>query len=170
MLLPNPCRCLLGGVSALALIGCTAEPDADNASPAPSDGPDGVSRELSPESLEMVETAWLSVSADGAVYSTFLDPDGRYRDVRDGAVVYTGSWEQNAARELCFRPDQGAGGCWSHGAPGLDGVMQARSRAGRTIALKRISYTAPVPATEDQDGAQSEAQDLEANANSGSGG
>ena len=89
----------------------------------------------------MAETAWLSVSEEGAVYTTFLDPDGRYRDLRDGQIVHTGSWEQNASSELCFSPDNGAGACWKHGSPGLDGVMRATNRAGRAIEVKRITYT-----------------------------
>ena len=110
--------------------------------------------ELSPESLVMAETAWLSVSSAGAVYTTFLDPDGRYRDLRDGQVVYTGSWEQNAASELCFTPDTGRGTCWRHGLPGLDGVMRATDRDGRAIEVKRISYAPPSAPEGDTEGSQ----------------
>jgi len=96
----------------------------------------------------MAETAWLSVSEEGVVYTTFLDPDGRYRDIRDGQIAYQGTWEQNASSELCFSPDNAMGACWEHGAPGLDGVMRATNRAGRSIEVKRITYTpraAPAP-------------------------
>ncbi|MEL6237610.1 MAG: hypothetical protein AAFQ90_03345 [Pseudomonadota bacterium] len=149
---------LVTGWGALALAACSEPVDTADATSAPS-GPASSpasattsepGNELSPESLEMAESGWLSVSVDGAVYSTFLDPDGRYRDVRDGAVVYTGTWVQNAARELCFTPNQGTSACWSHGAPGLDGVMQATNQAGRAIALKQITYQPPEPAADEQ--------------------
>ena len=96
----------------------------------------------------MAETAWLSVSDDGVVYKTYLDPDGRYRDIRDGEVAYSGTWEQSASGELCFDPDSGAAACWAHGSPGLDGLMRATRPDGRAIELKRISYTPPKAAPE----------------------
>ncbi|MEO0588923.1 MAG: hypothetical protein AAFZ11_00035 [Pseudomonadota bacterium] len=125
----------------LLITGCSAASSPDEAEPASDPSSPSDASELSAESLVMAETAWLSVSEEGAVYTTFLDPDGRYRDLRDGQIVHTGSWQQNASSELCFSPDNGTGACWEHGSPGLDGVMRATNRAGRSIEVKRITYT-----------------------------
>lgn len=143
-----------GGMAILLTTGCSAPSSPDEAEPSPDPSSSSGASELSAESLVMAETAWLSVSEEGVVYTTFLDPDGRYRDIRDGKIAYQGAWEQNASSELCFSPDNGSGACWEHGAPGLDGVMRATNRAGRAIELKRITYTppvapAPVPAPSD---------------------
>ena len=130
-----------GGMAVLLIAGCSAGSSPEEAEPAPEPGSDSGTSELSAESLVMAETAWLSVSEEGVVYTTLLDPDGRYRDIRDGKIAYQGTWEQNASSELCFSPDKGMGACWEHGAPGLDGVMRATNRAGRSIEVKRITYT-----------------------------
>ena len=139
--------------SALAMLllpACSGESGAD-ASGLPSGEETGAAGELSAESLVMAETAWLSVSADGAVYTTFLDPDGRYRDLRDGEIVFAGNWEQNASGRLCFAPDQGKLACWSHGSPGLNGEMRATNEEGYAIEVKRITYTpSPEPDAESE--------------------
>ncbi|MEM6856917.1 MAG: hypothetical protein AAF559_03525 [Pseudomonadota bacterium] len=132
-----------GGMAILLISGCSASSSPEEAEPPPEPDSASGTSELSAESLVMAETAWLSVSEEGVVYTTFLDPDGRYRDVRDGEIAYQGTWEQNASSELCFSPDTGIGACWEHGAPGLDGVMRATNRAGRSVEVKRISYIPP---------------------------
>lgn len=103
---------------------------------------------LSDESLVMAETAWLSITEDGEVYTTFLDGDGRYRDVSGGEVRFRGAWEQSADRELCFTPDKGQGTCWAHKAPGLNGTMRATASDGRLIEVKKVAYTPPAPEQE----------------------
>ena len=134
----------IAAVLALALLaGCAAEDTSGEGEGEAS--PEGAASEspLSQESLVMAETAWLSVSEAGEVFTTYLDPDGRYRDERGGQVVYSGTWEQNPNRELCFMPDSGEGACWAHSSPGLDGVMRATSGQGRAIEAKKVVYTAP---------------------------
>lgn len=147
---------IMGSLSALALAGCSAQTSPSDSATSPEDAAPSASGEPSPQNLEMAQTAWLSVSDDGVVYTTFLDADGRYRDIQGGALAFTGAWEQSAARELCFIPDEGAGTCWSHGAPGLDGIMRATNSAGRAIALKSIAYTPPPAPEESEDGAQAD--------------
>lgn len=104
----------------------------------------------------LTETAWLSVSEDGAVFTTFLDPDGRYRDLRNGEPAYAGDWSERPDGKLCFTPDAGQGGCWAIGAPGDGGEMRATNSDGRAITLKRITYAPPMrdnaDAPEDADG------------------
>ena len=139
-------RTITVALAVILVAGCSAE-DGSGAADAAADGAEGQST-LSAESLEVAETAWLSVSADGDVFTTYLDLDGRYRDERGGEIVYGGTWEQNASRQLCFTPDSGEGDCWSHGAPGLNGVMRAKDSEGREIAVKRVAYTAPAGASE----------------------
>ncbi|MDJ0978246.1 MAG: hypothetical protein QNI87_06900 [Erythrobacter sp.] len=128
---------------ALALAGCEApdgSSDSNSAAPGEADAsPDTPSQER----VAMAETAWLAVGAQGEVFTTFIDPDGRYRDFVNGELRFTGAWEQNADRDLCFSPDTGDGDCWSHGGPGLDGVMRITNSAGRAIEIKRIAYTPP---------------------------
>ncbi|MEO1730496.1 MAG: hypothetical protein AAFR64_07130 [Pseudomonadota bacterium] len=138
----------------LLLPACSGESGADP-SGLPSGEDAGVatsSGELSAESLVIAQTAWLSVSTDGAVYTTFLDPDGRYRDIRDGEIVFAGSWEQNTSGRLCFAPDQGKGACWEHGSPGLNGEMRATNEDGYAIEVKRITYTPPPQPEEEAEG------------------
>ena len=151
-------RTLMAGLATALLASCASEepagssasqpPTASSApasSSAPDAAPNGASPEQTspPESLAIAQTAWLSVSTDGAVFVTFLDADGRYRDTRDGAVVYSGRWEQTPGGQLCFTPDNGIGGCWTYGGPGRDGVMQASGDIGRTIELKSVAYAPP---------------------------
>ncbi|MEM7688662.1 MAG: hypothetical protein AAF291_06545 [Pseudomonadota bacterium] len=130
------------GAAAGLLAGCAAEDTSDTPnSEATADGSgEAANGALSAVSLEMAETAWLSISEEGEVFTTYLDPDGRYRDERGGTRVYSGTWEQNPDRELCFSPETGEGECWAHGAPGLDGVMRATSASGREIEVRRVTY------------------------------
>jgi len=139
---------------ALALAGCSAPEStigAQNSQPSAAPTSDS---QMSEESLVMSETGWLSVSDDGEVYKTYLDPDGRYRDMRDGAIAFTGAWEQTASGELCFDPDAGTSTCWSHGSPGLDNTMRAENPVGRAIELRRIAYAPPQQSAEGEDGAE----------------
>ena len=121
--------------------GCAGEETAEAEPATTSDAaPDTAS---SSENMEMAQTAWLTVSEDGEVFTTYLDADGRYRDKRRGEIVYGGTWEQSGSDELCFTPDAGTGGCWTHKSPGLDGVMRATDADGRAIEVKKVTYTAP---------------------------
>ena len=131
---------MVAGLTGLLATGCSS----GGASEAETATPNGeATDQLSAESLAMAETAWLSVSADGSVYSTYLDPDGRYRDTSNGEVVFAGSWEQSTPGQLCFNPDAGESVCWAHKSPGLGGVMRATHPDGHAIELKRIAYAPP---------------------------
>jgi len=137
----HPRSFFLAALSLALLPGCAAEEASEEGeASADSASPEG---ELSAESLVMAETAWLSVTEEGEVFTTYLDGDGRYRDVRGGEVIYSGAWEQNQDRELCFTPNGAQSTCWAHGAPGLNGVMRAMNSAGRAIEVKKVVYTTP---------------------------
>ncbi|MEO0689883.1 MAG: hypothetical protein AAFY51_06215 [Pseudomonadota bacterium] len=145
-----PCLVFMG------LAACSADSESSATEALTTSGSTNPPNELSAESLKMAETAWLSVSEDGVAYTTLLDPDGRYRDLLDGDVAFTGSWEQTSGGVLCFMPDDAPSTCWSHGAPGLNGVMRAKNGAGREIALKQIAYTPPAAPQSDEAEAESE--------------
>ena len=140
---------VLASLSLPLVSGCAAEEVAEiSEDTQDSASPEG---ELSAESLVMADTAWLSITEQGEVFTTYLDGDGRYRDVRGGEVIYGGVWEQNQDRELCFTADAGESTCWAHGAPGLNGVMRATNGAGRAIEVKKVVYTAPPVLGDDQE-------------------
>ncbi len=138
-------RAVPAATAALLLAACAAEEASESEASGAGESAEAEST-LSAESLVMAQTAWLSVSADGEVFTTFLDDDGRYRDLRGGELSFAGSWQQNDQNELCFTPDQGEGECWTHRSPGLNGVMRATNRAGRAIEVKRVAYV-PVTAS-----------------------
>lgn len=145
---------LTASAAPFLLVACAeadSEAQGEDAAPQATDEP-----ELSAESLVMAQTAWLSVTADGEVFTTYLDPDGRYRDLHEGEVRYSGTWKQNDTRNLCFTPDDGEGSCWTHKSPGLDGMMRATNRAGRAIEVRRVAYEPP-SAAEPQPEAEADA-------------
>ncbi|KEO85569.1 hypothetical protein EH30_13710 [Erythrobacter sp. JL475] len=93
--------------------------------------------------ISFSETAWLTVGVDGAVQTTFFDADGRYRDLRNGALTAQGGWERRGDGMLCFEPDTGSGACWDTGPVDDKGEAIATDTAGKRIAIKRVAYIAP---------------------------
>ncbi|MEX0341943.1 MAG: hypothetical protein AB3N06_05105, partial [Erythrobacter sp.] len=92
-------------------------------------------------------TAWRAVAADGARYTTFLDPDGTYRDLRNGDHWQTGSWTYSGdtqGRILCFTPsdENGVELCWEPDRMSGD-TLRAESDSGVTIELERVEYVLP---------------------------
>ena len=76
------------------------------AAPSPAPAPDG-----------FAATAWRALAADGARYTTYLDQDGTYRDLRNGDPWQTGEWtyaDGEDGKRLCLRPDADTGieRCW----------------------------------------------------------
>lgn len=103
------------------------------------------------------DTAWRSVSEDGARYTTMLDRDGTYRDLRNGDPWQQGSWtyaEDENRKELCFVPDaeNGVERCWTPGRM-EDDTLIATGRGERRIELQRVDYQPPeiVDAEEGED-------------------
>ena len=95
---------------------------------------------------EYAETAWRATSEDGARYTTYLDRDGTYRDLRNGDPWQTGQWTFNSTGEqrLCFTPDaeDGAERCWTPQSMQGD-TMVATGGGDRRIELTRIDYQLP---------------------------
>ena len=92
-------------------------------------------------------TAWRALAADGARYTTYLDADGTYRDLRNGDPWQTGKWthaDSPQGRLLCFTPDHdnGVERCWEPDRMS-DGAMRAESETGHSIELERVEYSLP---------------------------
>ena len=92
-------------------------------------------------------TAWRALAADGARYTTYLDADGTYRDLRNGDPWQTGTWDHvdsPQGRLLCFTPDHdnGVERCWEPGRMS-EGTMRAESETGLSIELERVEYSRP---------------------------
>lgn len=101
--------------------------------------------EPSPEELAMVNTAWRVIGEDGAIYTTFFDPDGHYRDIRNGEPWHDGGWERIDDQRLCFTPSDEAlaGACWRLGKHKKNGTMRVTSEEGREVLLQQVTYLAP---------------------------
>lgn len=130
---------------ALAAMACTPaeeEPATEGEAPAaeasgkPVEGP-------APEVF--AGTAWRSTAEDGARFTTYLDEDGTYRDIRNGDQWQTGTWRYvEAGPLLCFIPDGDdvAETCWKPGKMRGD-TMVATDADDRRIELERVEY-API--------------------------
>jgi len=134
-------------LAALALTGCEADTETGSgvADPASESAADDAAEPS--EMLVVAETGWLTIGNDGAVQTTFFDPNGRYRDLRNNSQVAAGDWQQRADGSLCFTPDGWPEGapetCWETGAPESDGSVIATDGAGKSISIKRVTYIAP---------------------------
>ncbi len=138
----------LAPLALMALGGCDAakEGDGEGAEAPAAKGSDSSTGEsASSSNVPMAETGWLTVSEDGAVFTTFLDAGGTYRDFRNGTPMQSGTWQRREDGRLCFVPEatDRVGGCWSTGELENDGTMRATDSEGRAIKLKRVTYLAP---------------------------
>lgn len=113
---------------------------------------EGAATEATPESTPsgqpapdvFAATAWRATAEDGARYTTYLDPEGTYRDFRNGDPWQEGTWEHADAeggRVLCFTPDaeNGIERCWEPGRMRGD-TMEAQGDSGVKIELERVEY------------------------------
>ncbi|MXO86667.1 hypothetical protein GRI38_11590 [Altererythrobacter aurantiacus] len=103
-------------------------------------------------------TAWRSISEDGARFTTYFDPDGTYRDLRNGDPYQTGTWEFSDGETLCFFPEEegNRGDCWNTGALRGDTLSATRVRDEFRIELERVDYAAPDTGEEDGGGEAAE--------------
>ncbi|WP_435199481.1 hypothetical protein [Qipengyuania sp. 902] len=103
---------------------------------------------------DFAETAWRITSEDGARYTTYLDRDGSYRDLRNGDLWQEGQWTFNATGDerLCFTPNEenGVERCWNPESM-TDDMMDATGPQDRRIELQRVDYRLPdESSTEDE--------------------
>lgn len=133
-------------VSALALAGC-AETSNEDSTESAADTPEAAATpdESSTEDTDIAvsESGWLTVGTDGAVQQTYFDPDGRYRDLRNGEPFGEGAWEQRPDGKVCFEPDSGRGDCWETAKADESGEASATNGEGKTITIKQITYLPP---------------------------
>lgn len=127
----------------LLLAACAPSAEGDESAEAETDGGESANPSASVSALSVAETGWLTVGQDGAVQTTFFDGDGRYRDLRNGAELAGGQWEQRADGTICFEPDAGLGACWQTGAADDNGTIVATNSDGKSIAIKQVTYAAP---------------------------
>ena len=123
--------------------------DSSEASPTATE----TSREPPTEPITMAGTAWDAIDSNGAVYTTFIDPEGTYRDFRDGEMWQTGSWDRPGGNRICYKPDdpieeEGSRLCWTVRPPGEDGVMVAIDENGREVTVRQVEYVEPEDASE----------------------
>ena len=102
--------------------------------------------DASDEAMVLRSSAWRVTGEDGAIYTTFFDADGLYRDMKNGEAWADGAWERLGDGRVCFSPsDEGrAGACWSLGRESREGTMRVTSDDGREVELQRVTYIAPI--------------------------
>lgn len=109
---------------------------------------------------EFSRTAWRARDESGALYTTFLDPAGRYRDIRNGDPWQQGAWEYDAEDRICFTPDaeDSLAQCWRPERMDEGGHMIVTSGSGRRVQLESVEYRRPEAPVEDElDGEDGEA-------------
>lgn len=145
-------RVAAGAIVPLALAACSAGNDQE-ADPAPvSESDFGAAPSDAPAPEAFAGTAWRAIARDGARYTTYLDTDGRYRDLRNGDPWHSGSWrylEGEDNRRLCLKPDDenGLERCWEPGRMSGE-TMRAESDSGTLIELERVDYQPPADTTD----------------------
>ncbi|MEZ5680737.1 MAG: hypothetical protein R3E14_05515 [Erythrobacter sp.] len=136
-------RTILGTSLALLVLACSPaeEPVAVATGSDEAAGSEASGERAAPEVF--AGTAWRAVSEDGARYTTYLDPDGTYRDLRNGDEWQTGTWRYDveAGALLCFAPEaeDGVESCWKPGKMHGD-KLDATDSGGRRIELHKVEY------------------------------
>jgi hypothetical protein len=139
---------LLTGLALLAAA-CTQQGDPTSGDVAGGPTPAATSSTAtdSPMPTSFAATAWLSEADDGARYTTFLDADGTYRDLRNGDPWQTGSWTYNDAGDgrLCFTPDakNGVQRCWLPDSMNGEAMDVIGGTDSRRVELQPVDYTPP---------------------------
>ena len=97
-------------------------------------------------------TAWRTAAADGTRFTTYLDPDKTYRDLRNGDPWQVGTWiyEREGSGRLCLTPaaENAIERCWTPGRIRRD-ILDVTSDDGRRIELEKVEYAPPASEIED---------------------
>lgn len=141
----------------LLLAACTAAESEEDVSTVGEEGAEASPSPAVSGSIpdEMGGTAWRTASESGALLATYLDPDGTYRDLRNGGPFGTGSWAYTdgaRGKLLCFTPsaetdNDGEDGtttepietCWETSRV-RDGKMVVTGPGGKRVELTSIAY------------------------------
>ena len=106
----------------------------------------GETAEPAPPSVEveLPGSAWRVRGPQGAVFVTYFDPDGVFRDLRNGEPNQTGTWTEDSEGGVCLTPDvEGAAtDCWTFEERSEDGTIQAR-KGEVAVELEPVDYVAP---------------------------
>lgn len=141
----------------LAFAACSPAPEQDAATqvaaaeteePEPEPSPT-----TSPAPDDFTNTAWRSTAENGALFVTYLDEGGTYRDLRNGDPYQTGTWEYADDGQLCLTPeaDDAQGGCWEPERM-RDGDMLTLTSGERRIQVRRITYEPPAEEGQEAEG------------------
>ena len=131
-------------IAALALAGCSPEAEEPAVTPGDAAAEASATPTGQPAPEVFAATAWRLVAEDGARYTTMLDADGTYRDLRNGDPWQTGAWTYSDGEQgkfLCFTPDDDGAieRCWEPGRM-TGGTMRATGDNGVNIELERVDY------------------------------
>ena len=134
----------------MLLASCSAPPEGGDSVEEEAAGAGQTASDSSGSDIVFAESGWLVVGEDGAVYTTMLDPDGTYRDFRDGEALDTGTWQKRDDGELCFTPakEGRTGECWALGKLEEGGTVRATADSGLETILTRVAYNAPDDSSE----------------------
>lgn len=146
-------------ILALALAACSQpQADGEEASPAPDAEAVGEPGAQLAEAAQPAEsnrpdppekflrTAWRVVGEDGARYTTYLDEEGTYRDLKNGEMWQSGTWTRSEGdASICLTPDVEDAGtmCWTPVRMDGERAMIVESDAQRTVRLERVDYRFP---------------------------
>ena len=108
--------------------------------------PDPATPDESDPPEELIRTAWRVEGEDGARYTTYIDEDGSYRDLKNGDLWQTGSWSRSEGDDsLCLTPDteNARTMCWQPVRMEGNRAMIVKSDADRTVRLEKVDYRFP---------------------------
>ncbi len=96
------------------------------------------------KSVALANSAWRLEGEDGAIYTTYLDGDGTYRDFKNGEPFQDGEWQEVTEGRVCFTPsnDERRGECWVNEPQDMNGSMRTTSDSGKTVELRQVTYVA----------------------------
>lgn len=135
---------LVATAALLALSACEAPADPTTETAMEEQNKESEQESDNPGDLpDFARSAWLTIGVDGAVQTTFFDIEGRYRDLRNGALVAEGGWEERPEGTICFDPDTGRGGCWTITATEDDSTLIATNEQDKRVELKQLAYIPP---------------------------
>lgn len=136
----------LSVIAALTLCAACSAPEEEGETPTGQATEAGAtaSEDAPAERVALSGTAWRVEGEDGAIYTTYLDADGTYRDFKNGEPLQDGSWEELSEKRLCFSPssEEARGECWDREPQDSDGTMRATSDSGLTVELRQVTYIA----------------------------
>ena len=139
-------RTILSPFLALLAVACSQPEEPAPVATGEADAQAGEAPSERPAPEVFAGTAWRAISEDGARFTTYLDSDGTYRDLRNGDEWQVGNWRYDveAGALLCFAPESenAAETCWKPGKMRGE-KLDATDADGRRIELHKVEYVPP---------------------------